>query len=420
MVKLIPVIFKNMKYPSHIKADIHEISGNFYKDKLIVKNPYSLHTECSNDKRIFSSTIVDEFPHIKEAEKGNIPQLWFNYDWAKEFYEYIILLIGKNPPPDVLEIHPPFNDYCKSFEQFLDIFKGFYNEFKKEYPSTTIVIENRFGTRYKGGKFLLSTRDDILKFCEILSDKNNSDIDLKIVLDYPQLFSSEVKFDKNVENWMGNNPKQLLDKIISFNLELEKYRELIGGFHMWGKLKTDNKWKAHAGDLNTFFSHDDDLKHKFLSSVSSTFNDDIARYFVPEVISGVKHFHSIVEDMDIEKYGFTFDDDRLSKAIKKSFVFRLPEEYLRNRKSGFIELKGWEIQFCFGKKDDKEYMYCSCDHRMTNCSYVCVYDDGTSEELVDPLSDEDPNNTKDVDYRKRLNEIKRELCKIKPVNKYDF
>jgi len=168
------------------------------------------------------------------------------------------------------------------------------------------------------------------------------------------------------------------------------------------------------------FCHDDDLKHKFLSSVSSTFNDDIARYFVPEVISGVKHFHSIVEDMDIEKYGFTFDDDRLSKAIKKSFVFRLPEEYLRNRKSGFIELKGWEIQFCFGKKDDKEYMYCSCDHRMTNCRYVCVYDDGTSEELVDPLSDEDPNNTKDVDYRKRLNEIKRELCKIKPVNKYDF
>jgi len=313
MSRLIPIIYKNMNYPSHIEADIHEVSGNFYKEKLVVKFPYSLHTEPSSVPKTFCPKIVNELENINMAQKGNIAQLWRNKEWAYDFFTFIEWLIGSNDPPEVLEIHPPFNDYCKSFNQFLDIFKDFYNNFKNKYPSTTIVIENRFGTRYKGGKFLLSTCSDILEFCESLS---NSDIDIKIVLDYPQLFSSETKIEKKVENWMGKNPLQLLEKIILFNLELKKYRELIGGFHMWGKLYVIKKggltrWIPHAGNFDTFFSNNDELKHKFLSSVFDTFNDDIVRYFVPEVNSGVSDLHSIVIDM--ENAGFIFTPNQTKK-----------------------------------------------------------------------------------------------------------
>jgi hypothetical protein len=302
MSKLIPVIYKNMNYPSHIKAKIHEVSGNFYKEKLIVKSPYSLHTEPSSVPKKFNSKIVREFKHIKKAQKGNIAQLWYDKKWAKEFFLYIKWLIGSNIPPEILEIHPPFKDYCGSFEKFLSIFKVFYKKFKREYPTTTIVIENRFGTRYKDEKFILSTRSDILEFCDVL--KNNSDINLKIVLDYPQIFSAETKIEKKAVNWMGSNPLQLVEEIIKFNLNLKKYRKLIGGFHIWGKLRSGNRWIPHAGDLDTFFSDNKILKKNFLSSVSSTFNDGIARYFVPEVNSGVTHFHSIITDM--ENAGFIF------------------------------------------------------------------------------------------------------------------
>jgi hypothetical protein len=321
--KLIPVIFKNMNYPSKIEANIHEVSGNFYREKLKIKSPYSLHTEPSSVPKTFNSKIVRKFKHIKKAQKDKIAQLWYDKKWANEFYLYIKWLIGSNIPPEVLEIHPPFNDYCGSFDQFLGIFKVFYKKFKRNYPTTTIVIENRFGTRYKGGKFILSTCDNIVKFCEILSNPKNSSIDLKIVLDYPQIFSAETKLEKNVENWMGSNPLQLVEKIIKFNLDIKKYKELIGGFHMWGKLKSGNRWIPHAGDLDTFFSNNKLLKKKFLKSVSSTFNDGIARYFVPEVNSGEDDLHYIVKDM--KKAGFSFESNIIKtkkklKAVCKKMV----------------------------------------------------------------------------------------------------
>jgi hypothetical protein len=290
-----------MNYPSDIEANIHELSGNFHKEKLIVNAPYSLHTEPSSVPKIFSSKIVKDLEHIKEAQRGNIPELWRSEEWANEFFTFIEWLIGSNIPPEVLEIHPPFKDYCDTFDQFLKTFGVFYDEFNRKYPSTKIVIENRFGT-WKGGKFLLSKCSDVLEFCKVLKREKTN---LKIVLDYPQLFSAEVMpHKKKEENWMGPNPLQLLEKIISFNQELKEHREVIGGFHMWGKLKKVNRWIPHAGNFDTFFSNNDELKREFLASVFSTFNDGIARYFVPEVNSGQDDLHSIVKDM--KKTGFIF------------------------------------------------------------------------------------------------------------------
>ena len=310
MTRLIPVVYRNMKYPSHIEANIYEVSGNFYKKKkLVVKSPYSLHTEPSFDSETFNSKIVNDLKYINEAQKDNIPLLWHSEEWANDFFAFIEWLIGdSNESPDVLEIHPPYKDYCPTFKDFLKRFQVFYDKFddtfNTEYHKTTIVIENRFGTRYKGGKFLLSKCCDILEFCKVLKREK---INLKIVIDYPQLFSTEViPSKKKEENWMGANPSELLEKIIKFNLDLKKYKDVIGGFHMWGKLKNkDGKgWKPHAGNFDTFFSDNKVFKHEFLSSVFSTFNDDTPRYFVPEVISGIDDLRSIVADMEKEHFIF--------------------------------------------------------------------------------------------------------------------
>jgi hypothetical protein len=298
MSRLIPVKYHKLNYPPHIEVNICEVAGNFDVEKLSVNTPYSLHTEYSYGPREFNSKFVCDLKNITSAQIDNIPQLWCNEMWAEEFFIYIKRLIGKKPP-EVLEVHPPFNDYCDTFDQFLKTFNVFYDIFKSKYSTTTILIENRFGTMYKGGKFLLSTCSDISEFCRVLS---NSDIDLKIVLDYPQIFSAIIDENNKIST---DNLEGAVEKIKLFNQELKKYREVIGGFHMWGKLKKGNRWVPHAGNFNTFFSNNNDLKHEFLSSVSSTFNDDIERYFVPEVNSGEDDLHSIVADMEQEGFVFT-------------------------------------------------------------------------------------------------------------------
>jgi hypothetical protein len=479
MSRLIPVIYKYRKYPSHIITDIHEYPANFDTKEIFILTRCSLHTEYSYGPREYFSVsdkelelfnelehnevfselfknlkshlnlyellkkyklikefnefinkfelqdyyfwgiiknmqFIMEFKHIIEAQKDNIPQLWRNNAWVDEFILFLRRIGGLSyGQPEVLEIHPPFNDYCTSFNQFMDIFKVFYKKVKSISPETNILIENRFGTRYKGGQFLLSTCSDILEFCELLK---KTDIKLKIALDYPQLFSAETGTSKDKENWMGSNPLQLVEKIISFNQKLENYRELIGGFHMWGKRKgKSGKWAPHMGNLDTFFCKNNELKHKFLSSVYTTFNDGIDRYFVPEVNSSSSDLHSIVNDM--EREGFIF----LSKNNYKFYNFdfygiKIPANNINRRESGVFEKDGWLIQFCFGKEEDKEYMDLYGYHRMTNDRHLRIYEDGTYDESLPALDyfdyNYDPNDPEDVNKKKeknKRNEIKKIL-----------
>ena len=310
MTKLIPVIYREIEYPSEINANIYEIAGNFDVEDIMVNTPYSLHTEYSFKKRSFKLNIFSDLKYITSAQKNGIPQLWYNKEWTDHFLLFIERLVDSNDnkSPEVLEIHPPFNDYCNSFDQFLDIFKHFNGNFRKNYSSTKILIENRYGTWNKSGKFILSTYSDVLGFCKTLSSPKNSDIELKIALDYPQLFSAEqIDLDTLNEND--------LKIIISYNQKLIEYREKIGGLHMWGKRKDKKgKWAPHAGDFDTFFSNKEKLKYEFLSSVFSTFNDDIARYFVPEVNSR-EGVHSIVNDMI--NAGFSFESNIIKTKEKQ-------------------------------------------------------------------------------------------------------
>ena len=281
-MNLIPVNYLNKKYPFSINPQIDEIAGNFDSKKIRTQRPYSLHTEYSYGVRKLNSALLSDLNEIKSAIIKGVPELWKNEKWANEFAEFVFRITLNNMSPEIIEIHPPFRHYCKDIKEFLSIYKVFELAIKKAMPSTSIFIENRCGTR-AGKQFLISNCKDVLSLLKFLNDSN---INLKIVIDYPQLFSGE-KINMNVID---------LNNIITFNKEIVKFRHLVGGFHFWGKKKS-SRWVSHIGDLTSLFSGDLSKKKDFLLSVKNTFNDGVARYFVPEVNSSEGDLQSIVKDM---------------------------------------------------------------------------------------------------------------------------
>ena len=293
-MKLIPITYHNKKYPCGIISTIDEIAGNLDKDNIKPTRNYSLHTEYSHIKRKLENNLINKYEELKKSHKDNIPQLWKNKKWAIEFANFIIDLIGNNVPPTIIEIHPPFNDYCGSFKDFFDIYREFEKIILKKYPNVTLLIENRCGSFYKGGKFIISNSNSIINFLEELEKQ---DLKLKLVLDYPQVFSADLIKMDSIN----------LTKILNFNEKIKKYINNIGGFHLWGKKKSmsSNRWTPHNGDLNSFFSNNESKKEEFIKSILDTFSDDKKRYFVPEVNSSEEDLQSIINDLI--KYGIEFE-----------------------------------------------------------------------------------------------------------------
>lgn len=284
-MELIPIIYHSKRYPPNIRSNIEEIAANLDKSTINPRMSYSLHTEYSYMKRELDNTLINNYKHLKECHKKYIPQLWKDNDWAREYAYFIIDLVGNNKEPLIIEIHPPFNDYCETYNKFFEIYSEFEKIIISKFPDVKILIENRNGTLYTGGKFLISNGESILNFLEELEETDNR---LRLVLDYPQLFSAENKKMDNLN----------VDKIVEFNKKLKKYASYVAGFHLWGKRKSPKgRWAAHTGDLNSFFSNNKENKDKFLKSLVETFNDDIPRYFVPEVNSSEKDLHSIIKDL---------------------------------------------------------------------------------------------------------------------------
>ena len=134
-------------------------------------------------KRKLDNSLINKYPKLKSSQKDNIPQLWKDKEWAQEFANYIIDLIGNNQPPEIIEVHPPFNDYCLDFDNFFDTYIEFERIILQKYPNVKIFIENRCGTFYKGGKFLISNCKSIIKFLNLLTS---------LVLLLPSLISFSV------------------------------------------------------------------------------------------------------------------------------------------------------------------------------------------------------------------------------------
>jgi len=286
---LVPIKYNKRNYPAHIRSTIDEIAGHFDIANITPSRDFCIHTEYSYGKRRFDSKLIEKFPDIQKAHKKYVPQLWFNYSWGEEFSEFIKELCGEYKPK-IIEIHPPFSDYTNNIESFLNVYDVFEAKIREYYPHIEIVIENRCGSIYTGGKFIISNTKDLIALSDSISKRG---LKLKIALDIPQLITS-----------YGGPTKLDAKKLLSILNELNDIRGYVKSIHLWGKRKTTSgRTVSHVGDLTTYFD-DKNKKQLFLGWFASFVNDGNIRYFVPEVNSSDDDLWSIV--YDLEENGIIF------------------------------------------------------------------------------------------------------------------
>jgi hypothetical protein len=209
MVKFIPVRYQKYNYPPipNTEPKIQEITANFFnffKHKETLQETdlsyhLSLHTDPGyrgNKDLFISSKLLKEFPvlsrNVTDFGKTCISKLWCNKEWSEEFAHFLIKLTEgiDRQRVKVIEIHPPFDIDYNSRDTFIEIYKIFEDEALKEFPSTIINIENRCNPniKKKGGKFLLSSTDDIKELSDLIS-KSPLKLKLQLIVDIPQLLS---------------------------------------------------------------------------------------------------------------------------------------------------------------------------------------------------------------------------------------
>lgn len=280
---LIPVNYHKRVYPKHIHPEICEVAGHFDVERISDNGRFSLHTEYSYGKRNLSSQLLSGLSVIRWAAKKGVPQLWLSEKWALEFISFIRALCKDNIP-DIIEIHPPFTDYTLSVQNFIKIYKVFESEILDIYPNTHILLENRSGSTYSIGKFLISKGEDLRNLSEHIALHN---LRLKITLDLPQLLTSY--------GGPQNLPLESLSTVLNSQNEMATF---VKGIHLWGKKKSKKgRVVSHCGDLTSYFE-DDDKKQLFLTWLSKFLNDGVERYFVPEVNSSNEDLESIVNDLE--------------------------------------------------------------------------------------------------------------------------
>lgn len=283
--RFILVEYNGLKYPEGYSAQMHEVAAHFDKGSISPEGTYSLHTEYSYRQRNFDSVLISRFTTLRESHKNHVPQLWKSKAWAQEFADYIISLSKGHITPSVIEIHPPFNDYY-SLDEFSERYRVFEELIHSVYPEAIIVIENRAGTVYRGGRFLVGKATEIAALCEII---NQNTLKLGIVLDFPQLLTAE-----NIDplKFKAEKYQTAIDTILP-------YQNLIRGIHIWGKKKSSTgRWVAHSGNFDTYFGGNVDAKNAFLSGLRQICNDGYPRFFVPEVNSNVEDLLSIISDVN--------------------------------------------------------------------------------------------------------------------------
>ncbi len=285
MVKFIPIQCQNHKYSSFI-PQIQERSANFfnfYKHKKDIQNTavryLSLHTDHGYrglNTIFIASELQNEYPsiskHVVELRDRCMAKLWCDdKEWSNDFSNFIAKLAeGREHKIKIIEIHPPFKEYCDSLETFIERYKPFEEKVLNKFPSATICIENRFNNlrTKKFGQFILSVNEDIIKLTKLISDNH---LRLKLVLDIPQLFAEHYDDKLISEGWM-------ISKVLG---PLRDIRSFIHSTHIWGK--TDNG--VHNADLNIYFNNNLKVKECFLREICKLFDDSIPRYFLPEVLS---------------------------------------------------------------------------------------------------------------------------------------
>jgi len=281
------VQYGKRKYPHGVTPNILEIAGHFDALPIVDAIPYSLHTEYSYGARDFSSPSLGNLETIRASQRKGIPQLWYNQSWVREFCTFIGRFT-KECQPVVIEIHPPFVDYCPSIAQFIELYSIFEEFVGHEFPGTRVLVENRCGSRNRY-PFLISGSRDLL---DLVRQIIQHSLNLRIAFDPIGLLTA---CEEN---------RKLTSNDIRYQLDsLKECSSRIGGLHLWGKKRNERGRRvSHVGDLNSYFN-DNELKRTFLESLYDLLDDGLERYFVPEVNSNDKDLSAIVEDL-IPKFRF--------------------------------------------------------------------------------------------------------------------
>lgn len=179
------VKYHNQTYPADIPLRIAECSANFDISSVSSELEMSLHTEYSYGKRKLNSALVTRFPAIISAHRDGVPQLWKDEQWAQEFASFVFALAGDRTPT-VIEVHPPFTDYT-NFDGFIQTYKVFEQLVTEKYPEVILLIENRCGSVYHGGRFLVSKSQEVEALCNRIVQNH---LRLKIAYDVPQIYTA--------------------------------------------------------------------------------------------------------------------------------------------------------------------------------------------------------------------------------------
>ena len=273
------VKYHSQEYPADIPLRIEECAAHMDITDIKSSLYRSMHTEYSYGKRKLDSDIISAFPALVTAHKNFVPQLWLNTEWGCQFAQFIITLAGDEAPA-VIEIHPPFSDYT-DMDDFVASYRAFEATILSRFPQVDILIENRCGSVYKGGKFLISKLPDIEKLCEQIQSHN---LWLKIAYDVPQIYTAH------------NAKKQ--ESYIQLLQRTKDIRSFIGGVHLWRKRRSQSgRLVSHCGDLNSYFAENEEIKALFLQEFTSCFDDGVCRKLVLEVNSGNDDLNSIIKDL---------------------------------------------------------------------------------------------------------------------------
>ncbi len=278
--------YHSQEYPPEIPLRIEEIAAHFDVQSVSGRLEWSLHTEYSYGKRNLNSAVIQKFPELISASRDGVPQLWKNKKWAAEFAEYIITLVGSSKEPRVIEIHPPFSDYS-TVPDFVTAYTVFEKTISSLYPHTEVLIENRCGSVYHGGRFVVSKLPDVVSLCDEIEKRK---LRLRIAFDIPQIYTA-------------HNAKAEKDYFTLLE-QAKDVRQFIGGVHLWGKRKSDSGRKvSHCGDLTSYFENDQ-VKEAFLLTFSDCFDDEKPRKMVLEVNSGNQDLRSIIQDIQSQNVVF--------------------------------------------------------------------------------------------------------------------
>ncbi|MCE1204461.1 MAG: hypothetical protein LWW79_07625 [Holophagaceae bacterium] len=262
--RMVLLRYGHQTFPDGVLPRMAEVPAHLDIQRINVSGDYSLHAEYSSKPRKFNSPLLEGLDAIKESHRRDVPELWTSLKWAQEFAVLMTRLVGENPPPCQIEIHPPFFSASTTIDDFLARYEAFEETIHALYPGCGIVIENRAGTKHPN-PFIMSDSDSILAMGKALQQ---SSLKLGIALDITQMFTANF----GSKHLVGHEGVSLIER-------LWPIRERIHTIHLWGRGPGGG---AHGGGLEGVFASTD-ARQACLNALRDLISDGDLRYLVLEV-----------------------------------------------------------------------------------------------------------------------------------------